>query len=310
VLLLRQKTIFKIAGLTAFVVAVFFLVYFFLQVKHEQLVVTDTHYNTLRSHNDEGRPLIHFDTLGQKENGNYVLINLQLEDLRKAWNQRVPEDSFSYEPQRNLQRYDVLLRYLASKAAPKDARGVTALSSEDIQNIKNGIPNYRLASWSYFHKRVYELVNEYDDFVHSRDVNGHSLALRLYYWQAALKVIKTHPVLGVGTGDALLEMSKVYQQDFPDLKIESYKHPHNQFLSVAVCYGFVGLAAFVFVLLYPLILLGRWLPSVYWPYFILLLVSFLTEDTLETQAGVAFYTIFNTLFCAIALVKKQQTPAG
>ena len=44
----------------------------------------------------------------------------------------------------------------------------------------------------------------------------------------------------------------------------------------------------------------------FWPYFLVLCISFILEDTLETQAGLSFYAFFYTLFISEAFFKKQQ----
>ncbi|MCC6372676.1 MAG: O-antigen ligase family protein [Bacteroidia bacterium] len=309
-LLRNQKMALKISVVAALILAALLFGRFIITTQNEQLRVNHTEYNVLKKVNAKGRPLIHFDTLGQKENGNYVLINLQLEDLRNSWNKRVPDDTFSYESQHNLKRYEVLVRYLASKSLNKDVDGVNALSNDDLKNIQNNVVNYQFPEWSYLHKRLYELINEADDYKNKGDVNGHSLTMRWYYWQAAKKVIGEHLLFGVGTGDTQAELNKIYKKDFPELKPEWYKRTHNQFLSIAVCFGLTGFVLFLLAIFYPVFTLRRYLHPLYPIFMVLLLVSFVTEDTLETQAGVGFYAIFNTLFCSVAWFKKQQTPVG
>jgi O-antigen ligase len=130
--------------------------------------------------------------------------------------------------------------------------------------------------------------------------------MRFYFWDAAIRVIKKYPVVGVGTGDVQLALNQVYSSGDSPLNAEWYKRPHNQFLTVTVALGFVGLLAMLFSIIYPLVLLRKHLHILFWPFLILALVSFMLEDTLETQAGLSFYAVFNSLFISFAYFKKES----
>jgi O-antigen ligase len=131
--------------------------------------------------------------------------------------------------------------------------------------------------------------------------------MRLYFWKAALFIIKEHPIFGVGTGDVQSELNITYIKTKSPLEPKWYKRPHNQFLTISVSLGLIGLLFFIFSLIYPLITLNKFLPILYWPFFILAINSFILEDTLESQAGISFFASFNTLFLCFAYFKKQQS---
>jgi len=76
-----------------------------------------------------------------------------------------------------------------------------------------------------------------------------------------------------------------------------------------VALGVCGLVVFLMHLIYPLILLRNSVHILFWPFFILAIISFFLEDTLETQAGLSFYAVFNSLFLSTAWF-KTQTPSG
>lgn len=276
-------------------------------VYHSQVMVNKIPYNELQKKNRNGRYYTQFDSTGsQKENGNYVFINVQLEELKKEWNRRCPADTFSYHPQYNLKRYEVLLRYLTSKQLSKDSLGIWSLTPEDIRNVRANINNCQTQDWSYLHKRVYEMVYEYDEFRNSRHINGHSLTMRPYFWSAALGCIREHPLTGVGTGDVQQEMNKMYDKIHSPLHTEWHKRPHNQFLTITVALGLIGLAVFVFSLLWPIFFLKNNFHALWYPFFILAMGSFLLEDTLESQAGLTFFSFFNALFLSLAWFKKKR----
>lgn len=306
VVIYRQRAIIKIALLGVITVLAIAVTGYILKIKNAQLTVKPTVNNTRSTRNAAGRELIYLDTLGQKENGNYVWINLQVDELKDEWNRQYPQDTFSYNPNpHNLGRFDVLVRYLASKGMNKDSAALAHLSAEDKDNIQKGVSNYQYNSWSFLHKRIYELVNEYDDFKHHRNVNGHSLTMRLYFWQAALHVIKQNFFTGVGTGDVQSELNKAYVETHSPLEKDWYKRPHNQFLTICTAFGIFGLLLFIFSLVYPIVILKTWLPKLFWPFLIIVMISFLLEDTLETQAGITFYVFFNTLFLSVAWFRSS-----
>lgn len=306
VFIYRQTPVFKIAGIVILLGFVGLVVNYLLTVKNAQLVVRDSLTNRVMKASPSGRAYVHYDTTGQKENGNYIFVNIQPEELLRGWNREFPQDSFSYNPQHNLQRYEILLRYLASKGLNKDSAGIASLTTSDKKNIQKGISNYEYPEWSFLHKRMYELVNEYDEFMNERFVNGHSLTMRLYFWQTATQVIKRNYLCGVGTGDVQAELNKTYVETKSALHPEWYKRPHNQFLTITVALGIFGLFIFMWSLIYPLMALKNYLSLVYWPFIIVAMLSFVMEDTLETQAGVTFYAFFNSLFLSVAWFRKRE----
>jgi O-antigen ligase len=184
--------------------------------------------------------------------------------------------------------------------------GVWKLSENDMQNIRNNVTNYQLPEWSYLHKRIYELVNEYDEFKNKRHVNGHSLSMRLYFWSTAVHVIGQNFFTGVGTGDVQAALNKAYKETHAPLKEEWYKRPHNQYLTIAVALGIFALLLFLFILIYPFVSLRKYLPILYLPFFAIAVISFFVEDTLETQAGVTFFAFFNSFFVATAYHRKNS----
>lgn len=310
ILVIRQKLWVKLAALLALLTTGFIVSNYVIDIKNHQLSIRNTPNNMLSQKTPWGKPYIHFDTLGQRENGNYVYINIELDELKREWAKRFPEDSFDYASQHNIERYNVLVRYLASKGLNKDSSGVAQLTEKDVANVKNNVVNYEYPEWSFMRKRVYELVNEYDDFVNNRFVSGHSLTMRLYFWKSAIHVIQKYPLFGVGTGDVQFHIEKTYEETQSPLEKEWYKRPHNQFLTVTVALGVVGLLVFLFCLFYPAVHLRRFASALYWPFLLIAVISFLMEDTLETQAGLSFFAFFNSLYLSQAWFKKRQTPGG
>lgn len=310
VLIIRKRRWFL---LPVFGIAGVAIAFYVQDVARQQLSVRAQPNNFQQQKTPWGSSYIHFEQNGQLENGNYVLINIELTELRRIWNRRVPDDTFSYQPAHNLERYEVLVRYLASMGKNKDSAAVMQLSDFDIQNIRKNIVNVNFPEWSFFHRRVYEFVNEFDEFKNDRHINGHSVTMRPYFWKAAAHAIAAHPFIGVGTGDVQSAMNASYIETNTPLKEEWFKRPHNQFLTVTLAVGLTGLLFFVILLVGPILYLHNHLSLLYWVFFIIAVLSFCVEDTLETQAGQTFFAFFNTLFLSIAYfrkIKKTQIPEG
>lgn len=303
---LVQRPVVKLLALLLLLCSVYFAFSYIGDIKAAQLEVNNTPNNRVLSLSASGRYYACFDSTGPRENGNYILRNIQTEELQREWTRLQPADSFSYPPHaHNLARYEVLIRYLASRGLNKDSAGIAALSEEDFANIRKGIPNYLYPGWNFLHKRLYELVCEYDDFRAGRNVNGQSLTMRLYFWKAAWHVVAQHPLIGVGTGDVQQALDRAYADTQSPLEEEWHKRPHNQFLTVTVALGVIGLMVLLVHLLYPAVRLNRQLHILYWPFFLLAMLSFLLEDTLETQAGLSFYAVFNSLLVSMAWFRSQ-----
>jgi putative inorganic carbon (HCO3(-)) transporter len=67
---------------------------------------------------------------------------------------------------------------------------------------------------------------------------------RLELLKGSVGIIKDHPVIGVGT----MDLADVYRRYMPPGAVQVFGHMHNIFLQIAVQTGFVGLAAFCWLL--------------------------------------------------------------
>jgi O-antigen ligase len=79
------------------------------------------------------------------------------------------------------------------------------------------------------------------------------------------------------------------------LLIENQWESHNQFLSVWVSYGIIGLLLFIFWLfsIFQNLVRKQWLDLAI---FFVLLFSFLVEDTLGTLTGMTLFGFFAGIF--------------
>ncbi len=77
-----------------------------------------------------------------------------------------------------------------------------------------------------------------------------SVGLRLNFAINSFEVIKSHPIIGVGTGDFPNEYKKVNEINSPGLPNTS--NPHNMFTLVLVQLGLVGLASMLLIFYYQI----------------------------------------------------------
>ena len=122
---------------------------------------------------------------------------------------------------------------------------------------------------------------------------GNSTGSRLAAWSLEWDLITRKPWLGYGTGSANPELLNALQREgYTNLVIHGM-HTHQQFLHTWLDLGLPGLlllTAWLSVLLLSMLgrhgdETGRWL-------FLLLAINLLTDDMLEIQAGMVFFTFF------------------
>jgi hypothetical protein len=258
--------------------------------------------NTLLSKTKNGRLYVHDTVFAMAENGNQITININEVELRNEWGKKSHLNFDSLDKKRNPLAFTIL-RYLASKGYTKDSIGINTLSNSDIINIENGITNYTYSGSIGLFGKWRELVYEYYNYKIGENPSGHSVTMRFEFWKTATFIIYQNPVFGVGTGDIQDSFNKMYENTKTKLDLVWRLRSHNQYLAITIAFGFIGLLVFLVYLFYPAIVLRKKLHYLYWPFFLIALLSFITEDTLETQSGVTFFIFFHTLFLWLASFK-------
>ena len=226
------------------------------------------------------------------ENGNRVWLYIAPLELEKAWNKKskLPFDSLDVKGQ---PMWGTLYRFLTSKGFRKDKDGFVKLTDEEIKQIENGETNC-CEQLIGFDRRVREVFFEYQRFMNGQDPNGHSLVQRILYFRAGVDLFKSNLYVGVGIGDVHNEFMNYYEKENSLLKGSNRKRVHNQYLSLAVGLGIFGLLVWLFVFYYPYFILTN-NKQLYFYFLLIISISFLTDNTLERQAGVMFFSFFNSL---------------
>ena len=121
-------------------------------------------------------------------------------------------------------------------------------------------------------------------------VEEYSDTQRFLSYKIAWELSRQSPYFGLGMGDLWPEQRAVYERDYPG---QRPIFPHNQFLSFLLALGYFGLAYFVLGLFW--VWWQHRQASYVTAFFILVLSSFLTENTLFISMGVHLYAYFMVL---------------
>ncbi len=314
----RSTTGLAITGLTLLILVIIFMIYskrlwlklslmllliislgfsavYLYRIINDYYKVNPVNFSKLDKISAYGHPYIHDTVNRQTENGNYLYIYIQVDELGDAWNKRssIP---FSGRDKKNQLIINTLVRYLTSKGLRKDANGMRRLSDNDIRAIEKGTANAIFTRKFSISGQIYELLWGLDEYRKTGDPTGSSQMQRLEFWKASLGIIKENWLTGVGTGD----MNEAFQQQYEKMKSklapDQRWRSHDQFLSIFVGFGIFGFLWFLFAILYPAVALGKFRDYFFLVFFIIAVLSMITEDTIESQLGVTFFAFFYSFF--------------
>ena len=285
-----RSTNVKVCMIVAVAVVLGVAIYYPYRVINAYMNPAKVDVAQLDTHTKLGNPYV-FDTVHYGiEDGRYLGLYLSKEEMLEAWNKR----SAKTIKNERSRYYKFLVRYLTSKDLRKDAEGVEALSDSDIRNIENGIANYNYIENPGFKTRIMKVMIAYRNYKKSGDANGSSVFQRVEYIKASLNIIKDNPIIGVGTGDIVDAFANYYEETNSKLRPEYRFRSHNQYLAMTVAFGVIGLIWFLFSILYPVFADKRNRNYLYLVFLFIMMLSMLTEDTLETQIGVTLFAYFNS----------------
>lgn len=243
----------------------------------------------------------------QVENGHYLWLYVCFDELREGWAKRsqLPYDSVDKKGQA---LHYTLVRYMTSRGLRKDLAGMDSLRDEEIRAIENGVTNVKDLQGPGFLRRIETVMWELDDYRNTGDPTHHSLMQRVELWKSALGLISEHPFYGVGTGDVPQEMKERLTLSDSPLK-DSGMRAHNQYLTMAVALGIPALLFFLLAWLYTPIRNNRFRNFFFFTFFLIAMLSMLTEDTLESQAGISFVVFFFMLLVS-GEIDESAPPAA
>lgn len=279
---MRKKKIYAGAFLSVWILALAYVVVISYQYFH----VDQKDYQHLEPYTVNHHPYSH-DLNSMVENGSYIGVYVCEEELRSAWNRR---STISYDDPLIAAS---LIRYLNSLHLRKDSAAVMSLSDWDVHQVEQYVANVDYTRKLGLKRALYPMFFSMDLYSYNGTLTHSSLLKRWLAWKASMKLMAQYPLWGVGLGNqkqALMEVQMVENQTF-----EPIPGCHNQFLTFGLIAGVFAIAAFVFLLAYPFFEQKGKMTFVYIAFFIILVGSMFTEDTLETQAGYSLFAVLNAL---------------
>ena len=247
------------------------------------------------------------------ENGNYVYIYICEDEMREEWN-KISEIKYDSITENGYPLSASLIRYLTSKGLRKDADGVIALTESDRKNIEHGMANVIFAKKKYsLYPRIYETIWEYYMYTVTGDPNFQSFSQRIEFAKAAVYIIKNHFWFGVGTGNWKKEFKNAFIKNNSKLSEDLYASSHNQYLNYMVKFGFVGFAAIMFFLVYPVIKTRSYNDLLFALLLVFMCFANFADSNLESHMGSSFFLFFYSFFIVsknnswLNLIKKSDS---
>ncbi|MFC2098668.1 O-antigen ligase family protein [Bacteroidota bacterium] len=120
-------------------------------------------------------------------------------------------------------------------------------------------------------------------------------------WYVSAKLIGENPLLGLGIGDVVDDLTRAYHDEGYFEDSSTYFNCHNQFLETWLGLGISGVILLIGMLVYPFLSPNRINWQLYGSFFILVLIGFSSESQLNRIWGVAFFSLFYIL-----LTKDKQ----
>jgi len=312
----------SLTGLIAFGASLFFSVFLLIQiqVKYRTILfsllfgtilfpflyvfwIVNTFYdiekidkNTIEKTTALGNYYLHDFENKAVENGHYTFLYICHDEMRSEWN-KISNIKYDEVRPNGYPLNDALIRYLTSKGLRKDGEGIKSLTSQDIQNVENGISNiiYQEKKYSLY-PRIYQTVWEYYMYSITGNPSYQSFSQRIEFAKAAITIIKENFWFGVGAGNWKEEFEKAYTANNSKLDKELYASSHNQYLNYMVKFGFVGLLIVMFFIVYPVIKTKSYRDPLFLIFLVFLFFANFADSNLETHMGSSFFLLFYCLF--------------
>ena len=243
----------------------------------------------------DGNSYWHDSTNLTLENGYRVGLYWCEKEMKEEWEKC---STILYDA-KDLKGQDIkytLIRYLTSQGYRKDAVGISKLTDEDVELIESGYANSIYRHKNRFHNRIYEIIWQFDVYHKGGNPSGHSLTQRFEYLKTGWAIVSDNFLFGVGTGDVKQAFEQKYDELDSMLVSEWRLRAHNQWLSFFIAFGLLGLLVTLAAFFLPVIIKKGFSQYLFLMFFIVAFISMFNEDTLETQAGVAFIAFFYSLF--------------
>jgi len=294
--LIAQKNLIK-RYITAFIsLAIPIVIIIFISTTVNNYIdVEEINPEELDQYTMDGTKYTHDINMGI-EGGRHLGVNLCYPELEQSWNERSELD-FNGNDNKGQELRFTLIRFLTSKDYRKDTQGVAQLTDEEISYIENGIANANYLNRFSIKNNINQITLAYLDYKRYGNTAGYSAFERIEQSKAAIAIIKDNFLTGVGTGD----LHDVFKIEFIEMDSnlkdseQNMFSSHNQFFNILIMFGIVGFIWFLFALFYPPIITRMFRDYFFVVFFVIMIVSMLLDDTLNTQPGSTFICFYYSL---------------
>ncbi len=229
------------------------------------------------------------------ENGHYVYLFVNDDEMREAWN-KISEYKFDEPGQNGYPISATLKRYLTSKGFYKDDSGVKQLTAQDVINVEKGMANVIFENHYSLYPRIYQTVWEYYVYTTTGNPNNQSFSQRIEFVKAAITIIKDNFLFGVGPGNWREEFSLAYKNNNSQLAPQLQGSSHNQYLNYMVKFGMVGFVLIMFLLIWPIVHFKRYSDVLFITFLVFMFFANFADSNLESHMGSSFFVFFYCIF--------------
>lgn len=140
-----------------------------------------------------------------------------------------------------------------------------------------------------FHQKINYMIH---DWKQHKAGKGHNYADsgRIVSFEAGMNLWKQNPILGVGTGNAVIETEQVFEKQYP--KYGATLMPHNQYVWTAMSTGITGLLMLLLALIAPLIKCRNKNLGLAGSFVAASLIWLILDHPFESTVGVGIYLLF------------------
>ncbi len=118
--------------------------------------------------------------------------------------------------------------------------------------------------------------------------------IRVENWNSCLELIKDNILLGVGIGDSKKEL--LNYRDPNSWNYTAQVNSHNQYLGILVKTGIIGLILFMIPIIFSFYKFYKSKCYIGLIFLVICLLAMITENILDRQKGVVFFTLFLIFF--------------
>lgn len=137
----------------------------------------------------------------------------------------------------------------------------------------------------------------------------HEVNYRYGIWHCSKQLISNHFFTGVGADKVQQKLNNCYS-DFTYKSYEDFTkvtyNTHNQYFDQLLKFGIIGLLLFIVALFY----FFRGASILYQTFIIVTAISFLTENILDRQIGVVFFSLLNTIFVILKINTFEKSTSS